>query len=52
MDELFFTKLKHCTIFYVCSKTEDDVFMFTYPGARFTKVRTNHFCSTNSLSLC
>ena len=23
-----------------------------YPGARFTKVRTNGFRSTNSLSLC
>ena len=22
------------------------------PGARFTKVRTNEFCSMNSLSLC
>ena len=25
---------------------------FSVPGARFTKVRTNDFCSTNSLSLC
>ena len=25
---------------------------YTLPGARFSKVRTNDFCSTNSLSVC